>query len=225
MTIADPENPPEYRSPETSAERAFRYVRRRIWEGTLVQGSRVSQDEVAEAIGSSRIPVREALIALERDGIIRMEPNRGAFVEQLDEGMVRDHYEFYGLILGFAVQRTTERADPEVQVALLAIRDQIGDDAIPATISRVSADFHALVRRAGGSPRLRAVSQGLVGLVYGDFFEEVPGSSEVSRAALPTIIDDMVSGEGATAFDDYRVMQRRHGLLVVEVMRRRGLIA
>lgn len=225
MTIADRENPPEYRSPETSAERAFRYVRRRIWEGTLVQGSRVSQDEVAEAIGSSRIPVREALIALERDGIIRMEPNRGAFVEQLDEGMVRDHYEFYGLILGFAVQRTAERADPEVQKALVAIRDQIGDEADPATISRVSADFHALVRQAGGSPRLRAVSQGLVGLVYGDFFEEVPGSSEVALAALPTIIDDMVSGEGATAFDDYRVMQRRHGLLVVEVMRRRGLIA
>ena len=63
---------------------------------------RVPQDAIAQDLGVSRIPVREALIVLEREGWVTNEMHRGAFINALDEPTVHDHYELFGLIYGFA---------------------------------------------------------------------------------------------------------------------------
>ena len=94
----------------SSGEQVRLYVRRLIFDGVLKQGQRVPQDAIAQALGVSRIPVREALIALEREGWTTIIPHRGAFVNALDEPSVRDHYELYGLFYGFGVRRAVERA-------------------------------------------------------------------------------------------------------------------
>ncbi|MFM6944772.1 MAG: GntR family transcriptional regulator, partial [Bacteroidota bacterium] len=60
----------------------------------------------------SRIPVREAIIALESEGWLRVEPHRGAFVNALDDRVVLDHYALYGRYFGFAAQRAIERMAP-----------------------------------------------------------------------------------------------------------------
>ena len=65
----------------TSGEAAALYIRKLIFDGYLRPGARVHQDDVAQALGISRIPVREALIALEQQGWVTIEPNRGAFVD------------------------------------------------------------------------------------------------------------------------------------------------
>lgn len=187
-------------------------------------GSRVSQAEVAEAIGVSRIPVRDALIALEREGIIRMEPNKGAFVQELDAEMIEDHYKLYGLIVGVAVERTTQRADDEVRAQLISIRDRIQSHASPEVIGEAGLTFQNLVRTVGGSPRMRAVSRGLVGMVYGNFFEEVPEAVEVTRTTLPRIIDAMLADDVDAAVELYVAWQKHNGVLVIDMMRRRGMI-
>ncbi len=66
---------------------------------------RVPQDAIAQELGVSRIPVREALIVLEREGWVTNEMHRGAFINTLDEPTVHDHYELFGLIYGFAAKR------------------------------------------------------------------------------------------------------------------------
>src|SRR5690242_10084762 len=93
----------------TSAEQAARYIRRLIFDGYLRPHDRVAQDATANVLGISRIPVREALIALEREGWVTIEPHRGAFVNELDEAAVRDHFELYGLTFGLAARRSIER--------------------------------------------------------------------------------------------------------------------
>jgi len=52
----------------SSGDQAALYIRRLMFDGDLRPGTRVPQDEIAQALGVSRIPVREALIALEREG-------------------------------------------------------------------------------------------------------------------------------------------------------------
>ena len=94
----------------TSGDEAALYIRRLIFDGYLRPGARVHQDDVAKAVGISRIPVREALISLERQGWVTIEPNRGAFVTTFDERAVRDHYELYGLVYGFAATKALERS-------------------------------------------------------------------------------------------------------------------
>ncbi len=76
----------------TSGEQAALYIRRLVFDGDLKPGDRVPQDSVAAALGMSRIPVREALIALEREGWVTIETHRGAFVNGFDRQAVRDHY-------------------------------------------------------------------------------------------------------------------------------------
>ena len=85
------------------------HIRRLIFEGELRAGMRVPQDAIASDLGVSRIPVREALIVLEREGWVTNEMHRGAFISALDEQAVHDHYELYGLIYGFAADRALSR--------------------------------------------------------------------------------------------------------------------
>src|SRR3982074_3512046 len=94
----------------SSGDGAALYIRRLIFDGELRPGERVPQDEVANALGISRIPIREALIALEREGWGTIEMHRGAYINALDADWVRDNYELFGLIYGFAAQRALARS-------------------------------------------------------------------------------------------------------------------
>ena len=68
---------------KTSDEVAERLLEM-IFAGELQSGDRIDLDAVAEQLGVSRAPVREALLALERDGVIEMPYHRGAFVARFD---------------------------------------------------------------------------------------------------------------------------------------------
>ena len=65
-----------------------------IVSGQLAPNQRINQDAVARELGVSKTPVREALRWLERDGLVRLEPNRGAFVAEFTD---RDLFEIYEL--------------------------------------------------------------------------------------------------------------------------------
>jgi hypothetical protein len=101
-------------------------IRRRIWSGDLESGERLNQEDLAAALGVSRLPVREALLMLEREGVVQMAPHKGAFVERIDEPAVRDHYELFGHLDGFALRRTDREAlvdgDVRLTFAELAAR-------------------------------------------------------------------------------------------------------
>ena len=90
------------------------------------------QDAIAKTLGVSRIPVREAMIALEREGWVTTIPHRGVFVNAVDRSAVRDHYELYGLLYGFAVRRAVERQGALLAATLAPIQKRI---ARPATTS------------------------------------------------------------------------------------------
>ena len=142
---------------QSSGHEAEEYIRRLIFDGHLRPGQRVPQDAVAEVLDLSRIPVREALIALERDGWVTIELNRGAFVAALDEDAVRDSYELYGLIYGFALRKAVARADEDLVPALVdidAAMRRSADD--PAAFRDHTLQFHNAVVQAS-----RAHGQGV----------------------------------------------------------------
>ncbi|MBP0656595.1 GntR family transcriptional regulator, partial [Mycobacterium tuberculosis] len=83
-------------------ESAAREIRSLVFAGELRPGSKVDQDALAEKLGMSKLPVREALIALAGEGIIETIPRRGAFVADLAREDIRDHYWMLGVISGLA---------------------------------------------------------------------------------------------------------------------------
>lgn len=56
----------------TTGARVAEYIRQLIWNGSLRPGDRVLQGEIAAALGVSRIPVREGLVAVESEGLVRL---------------------------------------------------------------------------------------------------------------------------------------------------------
>lgn len=71
-------------SSSVASQRAADTLRKRILSGELTPGTRIMQEEVAEALGSSRLPVREALRILAAEGLVVLKPNSGAWVSKMD---------------------------------------------------------------------------------------------------------------------------------------------
>jgi DNA-binding GntR family transcriptional regulator len=88
----------------TVQELVLETVRRAILSGVIEPGARLRQEELAEAFGTSRIPVREALRALEYEGLMTSEPHRGFTVTSLDADDIDEVYELRILLEGHAVR-------------------------------------------------------------------------------------------------------------------------
>ena len=211
--------------PETSPDGVARYIRELIVSGALGRGDRVPQDEIATALGVSRIPVREAIIALDREGWVALEPRRGAFVHGVDEHWVRDHYDLLGALYALAVQRASERGtDTELadlttlQRELAAKEDVVAFDAVNQRLTR------AIVTMAR-SPRLEAALRGVTNIIPGNFFAQVPGTLEPQRRGITEVARSIVAREGERAAAEMRALPITQGAAVVALLRARGVLA
>lgn len=207
--------------PSTS-DRVAEEVRRLVWTGELTAGARLNQDDLAQRFGVSRIPVREALIALAHAGMISMTPHRGAFVEPLTAEAVSDLYELYARVDGFAIEKTFERGrDLDALIAdLRSAADAPDSDSLFDRVVSARRRLHAL----GGSPRFDAVARGLVGLVPGNFFVEVAGAGEIARRQLSLVADALEAGRADAATGHYTAMLHEQGKLVVDRLHKNGAL-
>jgi DNA-binding GntR family transcriptional regulator len=76
----------------TVTNQVYEQVRDRIRSGALEPGSRIDQNALARDFGTSIVPVREALARLRADGLVRLVPHRGAFVESISPSELLDIY-------------------------------------------------------------------------------------------------------------------------------------
>lgn len=211
---------------QSLGDKAAAHIKRLIFDGALAPGTRVPQDLIAYELGISRVPVREALIGLEREGWVQIELHRGAFVQGFDEATLRDHYELYGLVLGFAARRALERVDVDgLAATLTTLAKQVAKEKEPAAFGVLTVDFHDTVLRASTSrpsaKLLRALSQ----MVPGDFFSLVPHAMAVERRGLPKIAAAIAARDGEGADAEYRRVMRAVGEDVLAVFAARGLLA
>lgn len=215
--------PGENLSRLSSGEQVRLYVRRLVFDGVLRQGQRVPQDAIAQTLGVSRIPVREALIALEREGWITIIPHRGAFVNALDELSVRDQYELYGMFYGFGVRRAVERQGAALAGRLAPIQKRIEKEKDVDKLFQLTIDFHRTVIDAANSLRLRSMLRQMTDIVPGNFFDLVPGADTVAREGVGAIVAAIERHYGELAEREYATMMRRQGDLVVDLFRQRGM--
>jgi len=208
----------------SSGEQAALYIRRLIFDGVLRQGDRVPQDAVAEVMGLSRVPVREALLSLEREGWVTIKPHRGAFISTLDESVVRDHYALYGHVFGFAAARAAKRHSAEALAQLTDLQKAVAAAEDPQSAWRLNQAFHRAVIDMARSPRLPAVLTALAGIVPGNFFELVPGSIEVEKQGTAAILRALKRADGERASAEYAKMMRKQGDLVVSLFKARGIL-
>ncbi|WP_395310425.1 GntR family transcriptional regulator [Mycobacterium sp. AMU20-3851] len=85
-----------------------------ILRGELRTGDRIDRNQLTEELGLSRIPVQEAILQLEHEGILATRYHRGAFVERFDEAVIMEHHELYGMLNGVAAARAAINPTPRI---------------------------------------------------------------------------------------------------------------
>lgn len=89
--------------------------------GKLRSGDRVDRNEIAHGLGVSRVPIQEALVQLEHDGIVSTRYHRGAFIERFDVATILEHHELDGLLNGIASARAAANPTPRILGQLDAV--------------------------------------------------------------------------------------------------------
>lgn len=148
--------------------RAYGHIQAKMLAGQLLPGAVVSEQSIAEELGMSRTPVRDAIRHLEREGMLAPVPRYGTVVRDLDRRDLADLFELREALEPFAVARATGRLSREDVAALVGFCQEIRALATGLGRSRgqaldaqgmrrlLEADmaFHLTLLRAAGNPRL-----------------------------------------------------------------------
>jgi DNA-binding GntR family transcriptional regulator len=145
----------------TSTVRVRDELQHAILEGVLRPGERLRAEALAQRFGTSRTPVREALLQLEAQGLVEVEPNRGAVVRAFDAADLLDLYELRALLEPHAAARAATRIEPHEIEQLEALTD---DGAPPERQMASNEQFHRIIVEAARSPRLQAAMRAASGI-------------------------------------------------------------
>jgi DNA-binding GntR family transcriptional regulator len=127
-----------------------------VLTGKLRSGDRVDRNEIANELGLSRVPIQEAVVQLEHDGILSTQYHRGAYVERFDESVVREHHELYGLLSGLASGRAAADALPRIFDQLAVLLEAMRGSKDSRTFQETAWQFRNLINDEYAGPRLQA---------------------------------------------------------------------
>ncbi|CAH0181892.1 GntR family transcriptional regulator [Pseudomonas brassicacearum] len=154
------------RPPITAEEEAYNFLLDAICGGRLRKGDRLIAEDIANEIGMSRMPVREAFRRLDAQGLVTLRPNRGAIVSGLDIDELHEVFEMRSALEGLAVRVATARIGERQLAALERLLDEMDDyrEESAEWVSRHRA-FHEYLCSLSGRPRLLKQISALYSLI------------------------------------------------------------
>lgn len=132
-------------------EQAMELILQAILEGRLAPGDRLIEREIAEQMGVSRGPVREALQELETLGIVKRVPRKGTRLATWSASDVSDMILLRAMLEGLAARLASERAREDELIQLRALLGDLREAATAHDVSRTMEEdfrFHAAVAQA-----------------------------------------------------------------------------
>lgn len=147
----------------SAAEQAYAYVRERVISGDFAAGTRVTEWQIADALGTSRTPVREGMRRLVGDGILQFQRNRGTFVGTQTPKEIGELFELRALLESEVAAAAARCISAKQQAELATLQDRIeerGADLQADNLVRIGAlnrEFHRVIAQASDSPRMVAM--------------------------------------------------------------------
>ncbi len=190
-----------------------RVLRNAVLTGEYPAGYRLRIEDLAQKLGVSTMPVREALVTLANEGLLKMLPRRGFEVTPISPQEIEDVFLVHALIAGELAHRAAATiAEPDI-LSLKEIQAQIEAagsgfrgrkhlDPPPSDvlwkIEQLNFEFHALISRASDSRRLRWFLRATTRYTPPRFFE-IPGWVDASIEGHPGIISALEARDGDLA--------------------------
>lgn len=183
------------------ADQAYAVVRDAIQVGELKPGMRLVERRLAEQLGISRTPLREAMIRLAQDGVLCVPPSGGMVVALVDKADAIEWYAIRKGLEGYAARLATERADARLLSDLRSIALQQHDFLDPLdlrALDRLNNEFHEALYASTGMIRLAELiasyrSRALHYFVYGVY---TPDEARRGVDDHERIVDFMSRGDG-----------------------------
>jgi DNA-binding GntR family transcriptional regulator len=180
----------------TVRDRAATELRNRILTGRLRPGERLDLDDITEEFGTSRTPVREALLELSYEGLVAVAPRSRITVLGITPRDAVDNFAVLAALTGKAAEWATARVTPAQRSELRELADAIGtsDDVVAANWR-----FHRALNLASGSRRLLTFLRQAVQVVPTNYFELFPEQEDRSRDEHGVLLDAMDRGDAPAA--------------------------
>lgn len=182
-----------------AVESAYRHIRHAIITGDLQPGETLREAYLADQIGVSRTPVREALSRLSNEGLVVLERYRRGQVAQFSRDDVAEIFRLRAKMEGHGARRAALRITEdeisyleEVEARMEAAFHDLGWNRHLAEFDQLNNDFHAAIARAADSPRLEKIlasSLELPASIFNDYSEPVDDRTKRTHIQHREIID------------------------------------
>jgi|EndMetStandDraft_8_1072994.scaffolds.fasta_scaffold30522_3 DNA-binding GntR family transcriptional regulator len=173
----------------------------RIVRGELRPGDRIDLAAVAAELDVSRAPLREALILLERDGLVDMPLHRGAFVAQLGVEAVREGFTLYALLSALTVRTVVGKLDAPTLDKLEAAHDRALASTGAIDFERHAREFRRIINVHASGPHLRSLLRTFNGLVRSVSLLAIEDAMDSEREYLSEELVALRFGDLPSALD------------------------
>ncbi len=155
------------KSSQSAQQRAYEFIRRKIIDRSYIGGAKLNPTKIALDLNLSRMPVREALLQLDAEGLVTMRLNRGTIVTTLSVEEVEQLFQMRAALEGVAARRAAKMIKPEQKAELRTIIERMGRMShTPYAWIKLHDDFHEIVCSIGGWDRLAAEIRKIRGAVH-----------------------------------------------------------
>jgi len=180
-------------------------IRDRILTGRLRPGDRLDLDSLSAEFGTSRTPVREALLELSYEGLVSITPRSGMSVVGVTPQDAVDNFAILAALVGKAAELAAERITPAELAELTDLSAAVegADDVVGA-----NRRFHRALNRAARSPRLLTYVRQAVRVVPGNYFELFPEQEQRAQREHAALLAALADRDGPSA----RTLAERHVL-------------
>lgn len=213
------------RRPQLSDEVAA-YVRELIMSGQVRQGEFVRLERVANDLGISTTPVREALLSLRGEGFVQLEPRRGFIVASLSRQDVKDAFLVQAAIAAELAARAATRSSSDDLVELERLQEQMDKAAVDAdadTIEHANHSFHRIINLSGRSPKLAWFLSTAVRYAPRRFYGTIQGWAQASQDDHQAILKALRAGDVETCRTAMHTHIVHAGELLVTHLEARGI--
>jgi len=144
-------------------DKAYEFLKDTILADPEMQGRFISEQDVADRIGVSRTPIREALLLLAAEDLVQLVPKKGAYVAPISGRQVAELMELRGVVERFAAERVLAAGTAPIRAMREAIERQTSLRGMADAREFIDVDrrFHALLVSATGNELMAKVYEGL----------------------------------------------------------------
>lgn len=176
-------------------------LREEILTGHIPAGATLGLDQLAAYFGSSRTPVREAMIELEQDGLVRIAPRAGIKVASVSPQELLDNFSLFATLSGVAAEWASQRMTPERLQRIEAFNERVETAVRERPDDLVLANwlFHREINLAAQSERLWSLLRRTSRVVPARFLELVPDQAAITAHDHRGLLTALKQGDGQRA--------------------------